>query len=220
MRSAASIKVCGVTQEHEIDALACLGVGYFGLVVGLDVDYAVTERRAAELISHAKSDLRGTIVTKEHNVDTLSRLLEKTGAPAIQLAGFTSARRVAKLRQRFESSRLTIMQVIHFQDGRAAEQTNIENYGDAGVDYFIVDRVGDDGALGSTGESIDVFALRSFREKVTCAVPVLVAGGVNASNVRELMAAVGAVGIDVSSSVRNDRGVDVSKVAELIEVMS
>jgi phosphoribosylanthranilate isomerase len=215
-----AIKVCGVTQEQEVDALVRLGVDYFGLIFGLDTDHAVTEERAAELVAHAGNGSRGTIVTKEHNVDTLSRLVDKTGAPAIQLAGFTSARRVAKLRQRFETSRLTILQVIHFQNGRAVEQANINNYGDAGVDYFIVDRVGDGGELGSTGEAIDVTALRSYREMVTCTVPVLVAGGVNVSNVRELMAAAGAVGIDVSSSVRNARGIDVSKVSELIEAMS
>jgi phosphoribosylanthranilate isomerase len=215
-----SIKVCGVTQEREIDGLARLGVGYFGLIVGLNVDYAVTEQRASELVAHANKDLHGTIVTKEHNVDTLSRLVENTGAPAIQLAGFTSARRVAKLRQRFDSGRLKIMQVIHFQSGRAAEQENLVNYSDAGVDYFIVDNMGENGALGSTGTSIDLLALDSFRKSAPRTVPVLVAGGVNVSNVCELMAAAGAVGIDVSSSVRNDSGVDISKVVELIAVMS
>lgn len=219
MTSVASSKVCGVTQEREINALAQLGIGYFGLIVGLDVEYAVTEQRAAELIKHAGNAARGTLVTNERNVDTLSRLVEKTGAPAIQLAGFTSARRVARLRRQFEPARLTIMQVIHFQDGRAAEQANLEQFADAGVDFFIVDNVGDNGALGSTGESIDLLALDAFRRYAPTSVPVLVAGGVNASNVCALMAAAGAVGIDVSTSIRNASGVDVNKVAELIEAM-
>ena len=219
MTGNALIKVCGVTQEQEIDALARLGVGYFGLVVGLDVRYAVTAGRAAELVSHAGSSSRGTIVTKEHNVDDLARLIKVTGASAIQLAGFTSARRVAKLRRRFDPEHLQIMQVIHFQDGRAAEQANLQGYCDAGVDFFIVDKVGDDGALGSTGETIGLDALTTFRETMRCAVPVLVAGGVKVSNVRELMQAAGAIGIDVSSSVRNESGVDIGKVAELIAVL-
>ena len=213
------IKVCGVTQEQEIDALARLGVGYFGLVVGLDVKYAVTAERAAELVSHAGNSSRGTIVTKEHNVDDLARLIEVTSAAAVQLAGFTSARRVAKLRRRFGPERLKIMQVVHFQDGRAVEQANLDSYCDAGVDFFIVDKVGDDGALGSTGETIELDALKAFREMMQCAVPVLVAGGVKVSNVRELMQAAGAVGIDVSSSVRNHSGVDADKVAELLAVL-
>jgi phosphoribosylanthranilate isomerase len=111
------------------------------------------------------------------------------------------------------------MQVIHFQGGIAIEQANIGSYDNAGVDYFIVDKVGADGALGSTGESIDTFVLKAFREQTMSSVPVLVAGGVGVSNVRELITAAGAAGIDVFSSVRNERGVDAKKVAELIEVM-
>ena len=213
------VKICGVTQENEVDALARLAVNFFGLVVGFNVGHAVSKERAAALIAHAGRKLRGTIVTTESSVDALSRMVEDTGAPAIQLAGFTSARRVSKLRQRFDPERLTIMQVIHFQSGRAAERAYLDAYADAGVDFFILDRVGDDGALGSTGQVIDPDALTSFREEVRCSVPVLVAGGVQTENVRDLMAAAGAAGIDVSSSVRDDSGIAMQKVAALIEAM-
>ena len=220
MSRVASIKVCGVTDEAEIDGLAQLGVERFGLVVGLDVDYGVSVERAAELVAYAGSGPRGTLVTTANNVDMLSRLIDQTRAPAIQLAGFSSARRVARLRQHFGSPDLEILQVIHFQGDEAVEQAHIGNYAEAGVDFFIVDRVGEDGALGSTGKAIGTVALESFRAQKSCDVPVLVAGGVNPGNVVELMTAVGAVGIDVSTSVRSDEGVDIKKVSALIEAMS
>jgi len=215
----ASVKVCGVTDEAEIEGLALLGIEYFGLVVGLDVDYGVSVERAAELVAYAGSGPRGTIVTTAHDVDILSRLIDQTRAPAIQLAGFTSSRRVARLRQRFEPPHLEILQVIHFQGNEAVEQAYIGNYAEAGVDFFIVDRVGADGALGSTGKAIDTVVLESFRAQKSCDIPVLVAGGVDVGNVVDLMTAVGAVGIDVSTSVRSDAGVDIKKVGALMEAM-
>lgn len=219
MSEEALIKVCAVTNEAEIEGLAQLGVGYFGLVVGLDVEYSVSVKRAAELVMHAASESRGTIVTTTHDVDTLSRLVDETCAPALQLAGFTSARRVARLRQRFERSHLEILQVIHFQGDTAVEQAHLGKYVEAGVDYFIVDRIGDDGALGSAGKAIDTAALKSFRAQTSFDVPVLVAGGVGPGNVAELMTAAGAVGIDVSTSVRGNEGVELNKVRALIEAM-
>lgn len=219
MSKTAPVKVCGVTDEAEIDGLALLDVEYFGLVVGLDVDYSVSAERAAELIAYAGSGPRGTIVTTARDVDMLSRLIDQARAPAIQLAGFTSAQRVARLRQRFEPPDLEIFQVIHFQGESAVEQTHLGNYAEAGVDFFIVDRVGEDGALGSTGKTIDTAALESFRAHKSCETPVLVAGGVDVGNVVALMTAVGAVGIDVSTSVRRDGGVDIQEVGALIEAM-
>lgn len=219
MSKVASVKVCGVTDEAEIDGLALLDVTHFGLVVGLDVDYSVSVERAAELLAYAGRGPRGTIVTLARDVDILSRLIDQTRAPAIQLAGFTSAQRVARLRQRFEPPHLEILQVIHFQGDSAVEQAHLGSYAEAGADFFIVDRVGENGALGSTGTAIDTVALESFRAQKNCDTPVLVAGGVDVSNVVELMTAVGAVGIDVSTSVRSDKGVDIKKVGSLIEAM-
>lgn len=219
MSKRGSVKVCGVTREAEIDGLALLGVERFGLVVGLNVDHGVTVERAAELVAYAGNGPRGTLVTAAHDVDGLSRLIDQTRAPAIQLAGFTSARRVARLRQRFEPPHLEILQVIHFQGDDAVEQAHIGNYAQAGVDFFIVDSVGEDGALGSTGKVIDTGALESFRARKTCDTPVLVAGGVDIGNVVELMTAAGAVGIDVSTSVRSDEGVDIDKVSALMGAM-
>lgn len=214
------MKICGVTQEREVESLVDLGVGFFGLLIDMGGAYSISEQRAAQLVSYSAGGSRGTIVTKLRDVDSISRLVENTDAPAIQLAGFTSARRIAKLRERFEVERLTIIQVIHFQGGVAAERNKIDAYQEAGVDYFIVDSVGDDGALGSTGQSIDIAALKSFREETRCAVPILVAGGVNVANAKDLMTAVGAVGVDVFSSVRDDSGINAAKVADLIEAVS
>lgn len=219
MTGTALVKVCGVTREDEVDGLAQLGVDFFGLVVGHNVAYAVTEERAAALVGHARNRLLATIVTTGTDVDSLSRLIERTQAPAIQLAGFMSARRLARLRERFSRARLTILQVIHFQGGRAAEQGAIAKYENAGVDLFILDSVGQSGALGSTGTAIDAAVLQQYREQTECKVPVLVAGGVDASNVAALMLASRANGIDVSTSVRSETGVELARVGALIEAM-
>ena len=64
--------------------------------------------------------------------------------------------------------------------------------------------------LGGTGRRHDWSLSRHIREEVT--VPVFLAGGLGAANVREAIAEVGAFGLDICSGVRTDGRLDPGKL--------
>ena len=67
--------------------------------------------------------------------------------------------------------------------------------------------------LGGTGRRHDWTISRKIREQV--GVPVFLAGGLRAENVREAVETVGAFGLDVCSGVRTDRRLDERKLSAL-----
>ena len=64
--------------------------------------------------------------------------------------------------------------------------------------------------LGGTGRQHDWAISRSIREAV--ALPVFLAGGLHAGNVREAIETVGPFGLDVCSGVRTDDRLDEAKL--------
>ncbi|MBX7152999.1 phosphoribosylanthranilate isomerase, partial [bacterium] len=64
--------------------------------------------------------------------------------------------------------------------------------------------------LGGTGRRHDWRISRTIRERLT--IPMFLAGGLNPSNVREAIDAVGPFGLDVCSGVRTDGKLDTQKL--------
>jgi phosphoribosylanthranilate isomerase len=94
------------------------------------------------------------------------------------------------------------------------EETQLSAYAEAGVDLFLLDRVGE-GRLGSTGRQIEDETLVAFRQLLPPR-PWLIAGGIDSASVRARLELSGAVGVDVFSSVRDGGRVDASRVAALV----
>ena len=72
--------------------------------------------------------------------------------------------------------------------------------------------------LGGTGRTHDWSISRKIREQVE--VPVFLAGGLHAGNVREAVERVGPFGLDVCSGVRTMGRLDYSKLSSLFEALA
>jgi phosphoribosylanthranilate isomerase len=71
--------------------------------------------------------------------------------------------------------------------------------------------------LGGTGRTHDWQLSRRIRESVT--VPVYLAGGLTADNVREAIATVRPYGLDLCSGVRSDGRLDVAKLGAFMNAV-
>lgn len=205
------VKVCGVTAEEEIEHLGRLGVDFFGLVVDVPSPWTLSAQRSKELAARAGERPRPTLVTGPNSPETLVRLVDEVGARAIQLGVLALPRHVAHLRRAKGPEELTIIQEMPFGRGRFGNEDRIEQYRAAGADLVLLDKL-DKAAPGAIPE----VELAGFRDR-NPAQPTLVAGDVSAANVRALLAASGAVGVDVCSSVRRDGRIRPELVAELLE---
>ncbi len=211
------VKVCGVTTEEEIEHLSRFRVEFFGLVVDVPSPWAVTPKRAKELAARSNQRIRPTLITGPHPPDMLARLIEETGVTAIQLGVLTAPKHIRQLRRTFRTEDLTIVQEISYRRGQFWKEEQVAEYLAAGADFILVDKLkemdrGDTPSHATIPESeLEVFRRRHVGQ------PILVAGGVSPDNVRALMAASGAVGIDVCSSVRRDGLIRPELVAKLME---
>ncbi|MGH3864413.1 hypothetical protein, partial [Actinokineospora sp.] len=101
----------------------------------------------------------------------------------------------------------TVVKVLHVRDGRCVETPLIPAYERAGVDLFLLDAVGTDGALGSTGRSLEPEVVLRVAESLTR--PFLLAGGLRPDSAADFRAVSGHplfTGIDVDSGSRGPDG--------------
>jgi len=90
-------------------------------------------------------------------------------------------------------------------------------YASTGIDALLVDAFTKD-KPGGTGISLNVKLLRKIRENID--VPLIIAGGINSSNVKKYIEYVKPFAIDVITGVEKEKGKkDKEKVEELVKIL-
>ena len=165
----------------------------------------------------APGHIRSTLVTAPHAADKLVQLVQQIGVRAIQLRPVSSPKQVRQLRREFGREALTIIQEVSFRKGRFWKEKQIDEYLDAGADFILVDKLKTTAkAVDPMNATIPSHQIADFRDRHP-GLPVFLAGGISAENVRSLLSASGAAGIDVCSSVRQQGTIRPELVALLME---
>ncbi len=74
------VKICGVTNEAEVECLERMGVDLFGLVVGVPSPWTLPVERARELAVSRKGPIRPTLVTAAASTEKLAAMVRDIGA--------------------------------------------------------------------------------------------------------------------------------------------
>ncbi|CRK62142.1 FIG01134443: hypothetical protein [Alloactinosynnema sp. L-07] len=203
------LKTCGATSAADMDVLAAAGADLVGLWHGipggpaeLDVDTLVELAAAAR----ATGVLEPVLVTFLSDVDRLGDVLARSGIDWVQLHAYQSPLVVKGLRQKGHSG-LKVVKVLHVDDGGCVERRLVPAYERAGTDVFLLDRVGDNGQVGSTGQQLRESAVADLVPSLT--LPFLLAGGISADNRADypwLATHPGYLGIDVDTAARDHSG--------------
>lgn len=208
VRSGARLKVCGITEAGEIEALTDVSVDFVGLwfgVPGGPADLVLDAWRGLAAQAAAGSQLAPVLVTFEKDKEALRGALDGTEVQWLQLHGYQTPGLVRALKRMLPD--LRIIKVLHVQGQDCVEEPLIGAYEKAGVDVFLFDAVTQDGRVGSTGESLDVGTASSLAERLTR--PFLLAGGISAEN-RATYAPLAAhplfLGVDVDTNARGADG--------------
>ncbi len=113
---------------------------------------------------------------------------------------------------------MSLVQVIHVGGEEAIDEAC--RVADRGVDAILLDSGNQSlpvKLLGGTGRRHDWSISRRIRETVH--VPVFLAGGLHAGNVREAIETVGPFGLDVCSGVRTAGKLDPTKLAAFVQAV-
>ncbi len=200
------VKVCGLTSEEAIVALAGAGARYAGCVFFPKSPRNLDVSRAGRLAAAVPPGIRRVAVTVDATDKVLREIREAVPVDMFQLHGSESPERVAEIRDAFG---LPVMKAVGVADEGDLEA--LAGY-ERVADQLLVDAKPRKGSElpGGNGIGFDwrLIAGRHWR------VPWMLAGGLMACNVARAVSLTGARQVDVSSGVERAPGV---KDAGLIE---
>lgn len=204
------LKICCISSPDEARLAIAAGADALGLVGPMPSGPGVIDDALSAHIARLTPPPVATfLLTSETTAEALiahARLVRPT---ALQLVDEVEPGAHARLREALPGVKL--VQVLHVQDERTvAEALAVAPH----VDAILLDSGNPTLAvkeLGGTGRQHDWTISRRIVESVP--VPVFLAGGLNAGNVREAIEIVRPFGIDVCSGVRTGGKLDAEKLA-------
>lgn len=204
------VKVCCIASVHEAWAAVRLGASALGLVSEMPSGPGVIdETTIAQVAAAVPPGVSAFLLTCRQDVDGLVAQQRHLRVGTLQLCDWLGAAALARLRE--ELPGIKLVQVVHVRGEIALREA--EEAARA-VDALLLDSGNPELAvkeLGGTGRRHDWALSRRIREEAP--VPLFLAGGLTAENVREAIAEVGPYGVDVCSGVRTAGSLDESRLA-------
>lgn len=203
------VKVCGANRPADVDLLAGLGVDLIGLWHGVPdghADLSMAELSRLAKVARKSGSAHPVLVTLLNDIDTIRRVVLDSGVRWVQLHGYQAPSLVRALKATGPPG-LTIVKVLHVRGRDCIERTLIKSYERAGVDFFLLDAVSQDGRIGSTAQRLDHTVVADLTGRMSR--PFFLAGGISAENRRdydELTRHPRFFGIDVDTNARGANG--------------
>lgn len=189
------LKICGITRLEDARFCAGAGVDYLGFIQYPQSPRFIEPKRAKEIIEWVHGP-RSVGVFVNESPETVNRIADDAGFDLVQLHGHEDPDTCAQI----ERPIIKAFRVVH---DASAEQLRLlmEPYRDV-VSLFLLDTF-KTSLWGGTGESFNWRLVRDLSEEF----PLFLAGGINASNIREAVLTMRPHGIDISSSVESEPGI-------------
>ncbi|AOZ91361.1 phosphoribosylanthranilate isomerase [Paenibacillus crassostreae] len=214
------VKICGLQDVEVLKSMLNLPVDYIGFIFAKS-RRQVTLELAAELILQLKSWQNGQQpgsvgVFVNPELDYLDQVMNRVRLDVIQLHGQEDADFCLKVKQRFGVKVFKVIQVNGNGIENSHEQLVPKEYIGA-IDALLLDTF--DPVYG--GGSGQTFAWEQISQyQMWCEehnIPLFVAGGLQPSNVGELITNYHPYGVDVSSGVESNGLKDIEKIKAFVE---
>lgn len=195
------LKICGIKRQLDLRNAIAAGANALGVIIGSPqsrrdfVDIEV----ASDLLRSVPPHILSVLVTLETNGVVIADILKMTGARAVQLHGEIDIDAINNLKSRSED-----IIIIKAYPLRSDLDFSYGQQYLSSVDAFLVDAVNPNtGLVGGAGTVVDWDLAR--RLSMIYPVPMILAGGLNPTNVAEAIKQSSCIGVDVNSGVK---GVD------------
>lgn len=209
-----TIKICCIASVKEAAMAIRHGASALGLVSAMPSGPGpISEELIAEIVATIPAGISTFLLTSNQDAPSIIAQQRRTKANTLQLVDAVTADVYGMLRK--ELPGVSLVQVIHVLDAASVDEAvAVSPY----VDYILLDSGNPRLAvkeLGGTGRRHDWSISRTIVEAVN--VPVYLAGGLNAGNVRHAIDTVQPYGIDLCSGVRTDGHLDEAKLQAFFE---
>jgi len=189
------VKICGVTDTEDRDAVVTAGADAVGIIHGVPVDTPrEVDAGTAETIANGVPPfVTSVLVMMPTTVQEAVRRIDRIEPDAVQVHDGLSPAELGALNNRITQDIVAVVE---------ADAPAIEDYA-THADALLVDSVDADGG-GGTGETHDWERTRDLVDSLD--VPIVLAGGLTPENVTEAVETVEPFAVDVASGVESAGG--------------
>ena len=208
------IKICCIASIGEANLAIRYGASAIGLVSEMPSGPGVIpDNLIGEIAGIVPPGVASFLLTSKQSTSSIIEQQRKTKVNTIQICDRVSIESYIELRNALPG--IAIVQVIHVTGPESLEEAKrVRPY----VNAILLDSGNQSlpvKELGGTGRVHNWNISRAIREKV--AVPIYLAGGINATNVVEAIKKVQPFGIDVCSGVRTNGKLDEIKLRQVFQ---
>ena len=198
------IQIAGVIDKEEAIMLMSAGVDYLGFPLRLPVHKEdLTEDEAAEVIKIISLPHKAVLITYLDKADEIIKLCKKLNVNIVQLHGKISKEELKKIKL-LQPNLEIIKSLVVAESNYADLERTVDMLSDF-VDAFITDTFDPvTGAEGATGKTHDWSISRKLVE--ISPKPVIIAGGLNHTNVKKAILEIHPAGVDVHTGVESKDG--------------
>ena len=194
------VKICGLSRIEDIECVNRTGPDYAGFVFA-DSPRKVDEKKARLLKEKLDMNIEAVGVFVNEEIETVERLYYDGVIDLVQLHGDENE---SFIRQVKKDCGCEVIKSVPVGDSIPPLPK--------GPDFLIFDSLSE--KYGGTGRTFDWHILKGFNEK-----PYFLAGGLNASNVREALRTLSPYCVDVSGGVETNGMKDPAKIEEFIRIV-
>lgn len=194
------VKICGTTNLEDAKLAVDAGADAVGFVFGASRRQVVAEQ-VAEITPHLpeKVEKIGVFVDESH--DRITEIVRIAGLTGIQLQGDETPETVAELRN---LNLRMVVKVVWASAGIGTLPQRIAAHR-PNVDGILLDS-GSVAVRGGTGKRFDWIEVAAQLRRIQNGTRLIVAGGLNPSNVATAIATLHPWGVDVASGVEREPG--------------
>jgi phosphoribosylanthranilate isomerase len=193
------VQIAGIIDSEEAGMLMNLGVDYLGFPLRLPVNKDdLTEEEAVKIIKEIVSPHKAVLITYLDEAVEIIRFCDKLNVNIIQLHGSVLPEELKKIKINRPDIEI-IKSLVVYKDNYLELISTVQNLS-KWVDFFITDTFDPvTRASGATGKTHDWIISRKLVE--ISPKPVILAGGLNPSNVRQAIIQTKPAGVDVHTGV-------------------
>ena len=210
------VKICCMASKAEAQLAINQGADAVGLVGKMpNGPGPIPDWLIAEIAQTVQPPIATFLLTSSQSSEGIIYDVQRSGANTVQIVDTLTTGAYSDIRNSLPY--LKIVQVIHVMDQSSIEeaQTVAEE-----VDALLLDSGNTRGVIKTLGGTGNVHDWEISREIVhTVKIPVFLAGGLNAQNVRYAIETVRPFGVDVCSGVRTNGKLDRSKLEAFIHAV-
>ena len=203
------VKVCCISSVEEAALAVQLGAAALGLVSHMPSGPGViSEELIAEIVRTVPPSVGTFLLTSKQDVEAIIEQQRFCRTNCIQICDRLTSGEHHDLRKALPG--ISLIQVVHVVGAESIDEAVVASQG---VDAILLDS-GNQALtireLGGTGRVHNWAISREIRERLS--VPMFLAGGLNATNVRRAIEGVGPFGVDLCSGVRTNGKLDREKL--------